>query len=62
MKKNRPETFAADKTSKSPEMIPSMFNWVTPDIQAKIADHLAKATKNELSDEITINSTDSKKD
>ena len=53
MKKNRAETFAADKTSKSPEMIPSMFNWVTPDIQAKISNHLAKVTKSETSDEIT---------
>jgi hypothetical protein len=52
MKKNRAETFAADKTSKSGEMIPSMFNWVTPDIQAKISNHLAKVTKNETSEEI----------
>ena len=53
MKKNRAETFAADRASKSGEMIPSMFNWITPDIQAKISNHLAKITKNEVSDEIT---------
>ena len=34
-----------DKTSRTPEMIPSMFNWVTPDIQAIRAEHLDKATK-----------------
>lgn len=53
MKKNRAETFATDRTRNKGEMVPSMFNWVTPDIQDKIANHLAKVTKSEFSDDIT---------
>ena len=29
-------------------MIPSMFNWLTPDIQSLRAEHLDKVTKKEL--------------
>ena len=41
--KNKPKS--GDKTSRTPEMIPSMFNWITPDFQAIRAEHLDKATK-----------------
>ena len=34
-----------EKTSLYGEMIPSMFNWLTPDIQRIRANHLDKATK-----------------
>lgn len=33
------------KTTKYNEMIPSMFNWLTPDIQKIRAEELDKATK-----------------
>lgn len=61
MKKNRADNFKSEETTKIGEMIPSMFNWITPDIQAKVANHLAKATKNELSGEITTTSSSPKK-
>lgn len=47
MKKNKNNLKINDKTSKTPEMIPSMFNWLTPDIQSIRAEHLANATKKE---------------
>ena len=40
------------RTSKTTEMIPSMFNWVNPDVQNHIANHLANVTKTETSDEV----------
>lgn len=45
MKKNKNIPKNNDKTSRTPEMIPSMFNWLTPDIQSLRAEHLDKATK-----------------
>ena len=45
MSKNKNKMRSEDKTSRTPEMIPSMFNWLTPDIQALRAEHLDKATK-----------------
>ena len=53
MKKNRRVSFKTEDTSKYDEMIPSMFNWITPDIQSKISKHLANVTKNEMSDEVS---------
>jgi len=47
MKKNKIKTQISDKTSRTPEMIPSMFNWLTPDIQSIRAEELDKATKKE---------------
>lgn len=34
-----------EKTTKTPEMIPSMFNWITPEEQKKTAEKLSKVTK-----------------
>ncbi len=45
MNKNKMKPRSSDKTSRTPEMIPSVFNWLTPDIQAIRAEHLDKATK-----------------
>lgn len=45
MSKNKKNQQSGDKTSRTPEMIPSMFNWITPDIQSIRAEHLDKATK-----------------
>ena len=45
MGKNKNRKKNGDKTSKTPEMIPSMFNWVTPDIQSIRAEHLDEVTK-----------------
>lgn len=45
MGKNKRGIFDAGKTTKTGEMIPSMFNWITPDIQAQVADKLAKSTE-----------------
>ena len=45
MKKNKNNPNVAGKTSRTPEMIPSMFNWLTPDFQSLRAEHLDKATK-----------------
>ena len=45
MGKNKNKPISNDKTSRTPEMIPSMFNWLTPDIQAIRAEHMDKATK-----------------
>ena len=61
MGKNRNSDFDAGRTTKSGEMVPSMFNWVTPDIQARIADRLAKTTKNEVSDEVAEKPSSPKK-
>lgn len=45
MDKNKTKPISDDKTSRTPEMIPSMFNWLTPDIQAIRAEYMDKATK-----------------
>jgi len=45
MNKKRKEVKISDPTTQSSEMIPSMFNWITPDIQKHRAEHLDKATK-----------------
>jgi len=45
MNKKRKEVKISDPTTQSAEMIPSMFNWITPDIQKHRAEHLDKATK-----------------
>jgi len=45
MGKNKNKKTSDDKTSRTPEMIPSMFNWLTPDIQSLRAEHLDKVTK-----------------
>ena len=45
MNKKRKEVKISDPTTQSAEMIPSMFNWITPDFQALRAEHLDKATK-----------------
>jgi len=34
-------------TSKTPEMIPSMFNWIEPDRQRRTAKKLANITKSD---------------
>ena len=47
MGKNKNDTKGNDKTSRTPEMIPSMFNWITPDIQSIRAEHLANVTKDQ---------------
>lgn len=46
MSKGKKNKSYSNKTSKSGEMVPSMFNWVTPDIQSHIANKLANVTKN----------------
>lgn len=48
MGKNKNKLRISDKTSRTSEMIPSMFNWLTPDIQAIRAEHLDKVTKKEM--------------
>lgn len=45
MRNNEIKNKNKEKTSLYGEMIPSMFNWLTPDIQEIRAKHLAKATK-----------------
>lgn len=45
MKKNKNSPKETSTSQKAPEMIPSMFNWITPDIQAIRAKHLDQATK-----------------
>lgn len=45
MGKNKIKQKNGIKVSSTPEMIPSMFNWLTPDIQAIRAEQLDKATK-----------------
>ncbi len=45
MRKNKNKTKNGNKTSDTPEMIPSMFNWLTPNIQSIRAEHLDRATK-----------------
>ena len=45
MGKNKNKPRSSDKTSRTPEMIPSMFNWLTPDFQSIRAEELDKATK-----------------
>jgi len=47
MRKNKINTRSNDKTSRTPEMIPSMFNWLTPDMQSIRAEELDRATKKE---------------
>jgi len=48
MGKNKNTPISSDKTSRTPEMIPSMFNWITPDIQEIRAKHLANVTKKKV--------------
>ena len=45
MGKNKTKSKIRNKTSDTPEMVPSVFNWLTPDIQSIRAEHLDKATK-----------------
>ena len=45
MNKKKKENLNNDKTTQSAEMIPSMFNWLTPDIQQIRAEKLSKITK-----------------
>ena len=44
-KGTKKEIVMSEPTSKTSEMIPSMFNWITPDIQKIRAKHLDEATK-----------------
>lgn len=53
MGKNKKGNIHSKKTTMFGETIPSSFNWVTPDIQEKIANHLANVTKSETSDELS---------
>ena len=48
MGKNKNKTRNGGNTSRTPEMIPSMFNWLTPDIQSMRAKELDNATKKEV--------------
>lgn len=45
MSKNKKEILMSEPTSKTSEMIPSLFNWITPDIQRIRAKELDEATK-----------------
>ena len=45
MNKKEKENLNNDKTTQSAEMIPSMFNWITPDFQRIRAKKLDEATK-----------------
>lgn len=45
MSKNKKEIIISEPTSKTAEMIPSMFNWITPDVQRMRAKELDNATK-----------------
>ena len=45
MVNNKPKNKNKEKTSLYGEMIPSMFNWLTPDIQKFRAKHLENITK-----------------
>ena len=45
MQKIKKRNFDAGKTTKTGEMVPSMFNWITPDIQQIRAKRLDEATK-----------------
>lgn len=45
MGKNRNRDFDAGKTTKTGEMVPSLFNWKDPDQQRQITKHLATATE-----------------
>ena len=45
MEKNKNKTRNGGNTSRTPEFIPSTFNWLTPDMQSKKAEELDKATK-----------------
>lgn len=53
MEKNKKGNIHSKKTTMFGETIPSSFNWVTPDIQEKIANRLANVTKSETSDELS---------
>ena len=53
MGKNKKERIHSQKTTMYGEMVPSTFNWITPDIQEKIANRLANVTKSETSDELS---------
>ena len=53
MGKNKKESIHSKKTTMFGEMIPSTFNWITPDIQEKMANRLANITKSETSDELS---------
>lgn len=53
MGKNKKESIHSKKTTMYGEMVPSTFNWITPDIQEKIANRLANVTKSETSDELS---------
>lgn len=45
MGKKKNKSKIVGNVSNTPEMVPSMFNWLTPDIQAIKAEQLDKATK-----------------
>ena len=45
MGKNRNKDFDAGKTTKTGEVIPSMFNWIDPDKQKQITNKLSKVTE-----------------
>lgn len=45
MNKRKKLSILNEKTTKSNEMVASMFNWLTPDIQKIRAEELDKATK-----------------
>jgi len=45
MGKNRNRDFDAGKTTKTGEMVPSLFNWKDPDLQRQITKHLATVTE-----------------
>lgn len=47
MGKNRNRDFDAGKTTKTGEMVPSLFNWKDPDQQRRITNRLAKVTEKE---------------
>lgn len=53
MGKNKKTSIHSQKTTMMGEMVPSTFNWITPDIQEKIANRLATITKSETSDELS---------
>lgn len=39
------EKLRVERTSKTPEFIPSLYNWIEPDKQRKRANELANMTK-----------------
>lgn len=45
MNKKENQNLNNDKTTQSAEMVPSMFNWITPDFQKIRAKKLAEVTE-----------------